>query len=137
MRFLEVVGDSRCPGDALCITGGDAIVRIVAEGTFYEPLAGQTETAGQGTGNIGVGFAIPSNKAKDVAELMAGLTAYPRYYAHMAPINMSGPTPLDLTPPAELDAEQLFDFFDPKRPFRWLTCWRRLSRAPPVADRST
>ncbi|WP_428963744.1 S1C family serine protease [Micromonospora fluostatini] len=25
-------------------------------------------TAGQGTGNIGVGFAIPSNKAKDVAE---------------------------------------------------------------------
>jgi hypothetical protein len=28
VRFLEVVGDSRCPGDALCITGGDAIVRI-------------------------------------------------------------------------------------------------------------
>jgi putative serine protease PepD len=30
-------------------------------------------TSGQGTGNIGLGFAIPSNKAKDVAEaLMAG-----------------------------------------------------------------
>ncbi|MGH9310674.1 MAG: hypothetical protein ACRD1U_14955 [Vicinamibacterales bacterium] len=28
VRFLEVVGDSRCPGDALCITGGDAIVRV-------------------------------------------------------------------------------------------------------------
>lgn len=28
IRFLEVVGDTRCPGDALCITGGDAIVRI-------------------------------------------------------------------------------------------------------------
>jgi hypothetical protein len=28
VRFVEVTGDSRCPGDALCITGGDAIVRI-------------------------------------------------------------------------------------------------------------
>lgn len=28
LRFVAVVGDSRCPGDALCITGGDAIVRI-------------------------------------------------------------------------------------------------------------
>lgn len=37
----------------LGVTGArDAIVRIVAEGTFYEPLAGQTETAGQGTGFI-------------------------------------------------------------------------------------
>ncbi len=42
-----------------------------------------------------------------VAQLLSGLTAYPRYYAHMAPINLSGPTPLDLTPPGELDAEQL------------------------------
>lgn len=28
LRFVAVIGDSRCPGDALCITGGDAIVRI-------------------------------------------------------------------------------------------------------------
>jgi hypothetical protein len=28
VRFVNVVGDSRCPGDALCIAGGDAIVRI-------------------------------------------------------------------------------------------------------------
>lgn len=28
LRFVAVLGDSRCPGDALCITGGDAIVRI-------------------------------------------------------------------------------------------------------------
>lgn len=35
IRFLEVVGDTRCPGDALCITGGDAIVRIdVTAGEF-------------------------------------------------------------------------------------------------------
>ena len=28
VRFVQVLGDSRCPGDALCILGGDAIVRI-------------------------------------------------------------------------------------------------------------
>lgn len=28
LRFDTVSGDSRCPGDALCITGGDAIVRV-------------------------------------------------------------------------------------------------------------
>ena len=28
VRFITVVGDSRCPGDALCIQGGDAIVRV-------------------------------------------------------------------------------------------------------------
>ena len=28
IRFIGVTGDSRCPADALCILGGDAIVRI-------------------------------------------------------------------------------------------------------------
>src|SRR4029450_1612293 len=28
LRFVGVMGDSRCPGDALCIQGGDAIVQI-------------------------------------------------------------------------------------------------------------
>ena len=28
LRFVEVRGDSRCPADAICITGGDALVRI-------------------------------------------------------------------------------------------------------------
>lgn len=30
IRFEGVSGDSRCPADALCVLGGDAIVRIVA-----------------------------------------------------------------------------------------------------------
>ena len=34
-----------------------------------------------------------------VAELMAGLTAYPRYYAHMAPLNLEGPADPDLSLP--------------------------------------
>ncbi len=34
-----------------------------------------------------------------VTELIAGLTAYPRYYAHMDPANRSGPGVPDLSPP--------------------------------------
>jgi hypothetical protein len=29
LRFSGVTGDSRCPADAICVQGGDAIVRIV------------------------------------------------------------------------------------------------------------
>jgi hydroxyacylglutathione hydrolase len=42
-----------------------------------------------------------------VAELLANLAAYPSYYAHMAPINFTGPGEADLTPPEPLDAEEL------------------------------
>ena len=38
-----------------------------------------------------------------VARLLGGLTAYPRYYAHMASINRSGPAPVDLSPPEPVD----------------------------------
>ena len=30
LEFVEVTGDSRCPADALCIQGGDAVVRLRA-----------------------------------------------------------------------------------------------------------
>lgn len=30
LQFKGVEGDSRCPADAVCITGGDAVVRITA-----------------------------------------------------------------------------------------------------------
>ena len=38
-----------------------------------------------------------------VARLLGGLTAYPRYYAQMAPINRRGPAPVDLSPPEPVD----------------------------------
>ena len=38
-----------------------------------------------------------------VEKLLSGLTAYPRYYAHMAPINEAGPTDVDLSPPEPVD----------------------------------
>jgi hypothetical protein len=28
VHFVSVTGDSRCPGDAICITGGDAVVTM-------------------------------------------------------------------------------------------------------------
>jgi hypothetical protein len=30
LEFVDVTGDSRCPADALCIQGGDAVVRVRA-----------------------------------------------------------------------------------------------------------
>ena len=42
-----------------------------------------------------------------VAELLAGLGAYPTYYAHMAPANAGGPAEPDLSLPAVADADEL------------------------------
>jgi len=33
LQFLRVSGDSRCPADAVCILGGDAIVHVRAAGS--------------------------------------------------------------------------------------------------------
>jgi hypothetical protein len=39
LTFVEVTGDSRCPADALCIQGGDAVVRLrAAAGTASSTL---------------------------------------------------------------------------------------------------
>jgi hypothetical protein len=50
VRFDRVLNDSRCPGDAICITGGDAIVQIraiVANGpdASYDLHTGNLEPA--------------------------------------------------------------------------------------------
>ena len=42
-----------------------------------------------------------------VAETLAGLDAYPAYYAHMGPANAAGPAGPDLSPPARADAAEL------------------------------
>jgi hypothetical protein len=48
VEFTGVTGDSRCPADALCIQGGDAIVhiRVTGNGTAtYELHTGDTSRA--------------------------------------------------------------------------------------------
>jgi hydroxyacylglutathione hydrolase len=42
-----------------------------------------------------------------VQELISNLTAYPSYYAHMAPANMMGPGPADLAVPESVDPDEL------------------------------
>jgi glyoxylase-like metal-dependent hydrolase (beta-lactamase superfamily II)/rhodanese-related sulfurtransferase len=42
-----------------------------------------------------------------VRELLAGLGAWPAYYAHMAPANAAGPSAPDLSPPERADATEL------------------------------
>ncbi len=42
-----------------------------------------------------------------VRELLAGLNAYPAYYAHMAPANSAGPSGPDLSPPGKADPAEV------------------------------
>lgn len=42
-----------------------------------------------------------------VAALIAGLDAYPAYYAHMGPGNLRGPAPVDLSAPEPVDVTEL------------------------------
>lgn len=42
-----------------------------------------------------------------VTELLGGLSAYPRYYVHMAAANAKGPAAPDLSPPEAIDPERL------------------------------
>lgn len=42
-----------------------------------------------------------------VNALLSGFDAYPAYYAHMGPVNLQGPAPVDLSPVAEADAAEL------------------------------
>ncbi|QZT56969.1 MBL fold metallo-hydrolase [Mycolicibacterium austroafricanum] len=51
--------------------------------------------------------ALTQDEQSYVDELLAGLSAYPTYYAHMGVINREGPAPVDLTPPAPIDPAEL------------------------------
>lgn len=51
--------------------------------------------------------ALTQGEQQYVDELIAGLSAYPAYYAHMGAINASGPAPVDLSTPAPVDAAEL------------------------------
>lgn len=51
LEFVEVTGDSRCPADALCIQGGDAVVRLRATaGTSAGTIELHTADASRASG---------------------------------------------------------------------------------------
>lgn len=51
--------------------------------------------------------ALTQDEQSYVDELIAGLSAYPSYYAHMGVINEKGPAPVDLSLPQPVDPEEL------------------------------
>jgi hydroxyacylglutathione hydrolase len=67
--------------------------------------------AGGGASTIGdekrVNPALTSTEDEYVETLLAGLDAYPAYYAHMGAANMSGPAAPDLTEPRRADPAEL------------------------------
>ena len=68
------------------------------------PGSGDTSTiAEQRTNNP----ALTQDEHTYVDELIAGLSAYPAYYAHMGVINSQGPAPVDLSSPAAVDPQEL------------------------------
>ncbi len=50
---------------------------------------------------------LTQDESTYVEELLAGLGAWPAYYAHMAPLNVAGPGEPDLSLPAPADAAEL------------------------------
>lgn len=50
---------------------------------------------------------VESDEDAFVTRLVAGLTAYPSYYAHMGARNRQGPTAPDLSPPEAVDPDEL------------------------------
>ncbi|HYO00865.1 MAG TPA: MBL fold metallo-hydrolase [Mycobacterium sp.] len=51
--------------------------------------------------------ALTDDEQTYVDDLLAGLSAYPAYYAHMGAINKAGPAPVDLSPPEPVDPVEL------------------------------
>lgn len=68
------------------------------------PGSGDTSTIAEQRSN---NPALTRDEQTYVDELIAGLYAYPAYYAHMGVINSRGPAPVDLSPPAPVHPEEL------------------------------
>lgn len=87
-------------------------------GSFCSSAAADAQTAdvdpryGVATSTIGqqrrenIALTI-TDEEEFVTTILGGLDAYPRYYAHMAPRNRTGPDPIDLSPPVPADATEL------------------------------
>ncbi len=68
------------------------------------PTSGSASTLGEQTR---VNPALTLAEQDYVDTLLAGLDAYPAYYAHMGPINRHGPAPVDLSAPEPVEPAEL------------------------------
>ncbi|MGW3466361.1 MBL fold metallo-hydrolase, partial [Streptomyces olivaceoviridis] len=66
--------------------------------------AGDATTIGK---EKAVNAALTTDVDSFITRLLAGLDDVPAYYTHMGPANAAGPAPVDLTPPAVADAEEI------------------------------
>ncbi len=77
-------------------------------GSFCSSTPGPTATASSiGSERAGNLALVIGDEDDFVRSVVSGLTAYPRYYAHMAPINRRGPAPIDLSPPQDVGPVEL------------------------------
>ncbi|GLY06437.1 MBL fold metallo-hydrolase [Actinoplanes sp. NBRC 101535] len=75
-------------------------------GSFCSATQSEASTATIGSEKL-INPVLTHDEQTFVDELLAGLDAWPAYYAHMATANTAGPTAPDLSLPDRADAEQL------------------------------
>ena len=68
------------------------------------PTSGDSSTVGE---QVAVNPALTQGEQAFVDQLVAGLDAFPAYYAHMGPINAAGPDRADLSRPRIVDSAEL------------------------------
>lgn len=68
------------------------------------PASGDSSTIGE---QRHTNPALTTDEATFVEDLIAGLSAYPAYYAHMGAINAAGPAPVDLSMPEPVQPAEL------------------------------
>jgi hydroxyacylglutathione hydrolase len=88
------------------LPAGAAVYPTHGFGSFCSatPTTGTSSTIGN---QRQLNIALRSDEDAFVKELIGGLSAYPRYYAHMGPANRRGPRAAGLARPAQADPAEL------------------------------
>ncbi|WP_420452347.1 rhodanese-like domain-containing protein [Ilumatobacter sp.] len=77
-------------------------------GSFCASAVSDRESDGTLGGERSANIALTADdEDRFVAQLVAGLDAFPTYYAQMGPLNTAGATAIDLSPPAPVDPVEL------------------------------
>ena len=91
------------------MAGDDAVVYPThGFGSFCASASSDEESDGTMGGERRVNLALTADSEDAFVErLLAGLDQYPKYYAHMDPLNRAGGNVVDLSPPVEVDPPEL------------------------------